>query len=180
MERFITESTFNFHCAHLHCFLFRPYDINGERPLYTQRSPYLTFIFTAEYSRRNLAKQEVIWHTRAMIISYENWVRRLNLVQIKENESTKTTTFGLYQLRFLLRDTMHKRDKAVGRCLSVYPSVTFVCSIETTADTIKLFIGLLAPSFQFLEPVVTQFQGTPVCRCIKWWLGGKYSLTVIA
>ena len=44
---------------------------------------------------------------------------------------------------------------AVGRCLSVRPSVTFVNCIETTQDIVNLFRDLVAPS------VVTQFQSKP-------------------
>jgi len=53
LGRFITKSTFNFHCAHLQCFVRRPYDIIFCQPVsYTQPKISVTYLlFTAELTR---------------------------------------------------------------------------------------------------------------------------------
>ena len=78
--------------------------------------------------------------------------RRLTASQIEffkmvDEKVASVSAYSNFLLLFLPCDVMHSAVLAIAQCLYVYLSVTLMYCIETAKYVIKLFLGLVVPSF---------------------------------
>jgi len=126
---------------------------------------------TTSWARMNTCRTYVVY-----LGSYGRYIRYIRLMhmwtnydipiaQNCTNPRSKNDCNSCFQADAAFHCEMLCKDAvlAVGRCLSVRPSVTIVYCIKTAEVIIILFFDLVTHHSSFLRPSgVTEFQGNPV------------------